>query len=68
VTPTIKVQVIPRLRMSGFIPPLHMSESVTHFSGEMSFVHAFTLTMSARSKHVPRLISITSVCPKLNVL
>jgi hypothetical protein len=55
VTPTIKVHLMPRLRMSGFIPPLQMSGH-TNFSVEISFVHAFPLTICQHALNTFRLL------------
>lgn len=69
VTPTIRVHLMSRLRMSGCLPPLHLSGQPYSFQCRDNVCKRLsTNDMSARSKHVPRLTSATSVCPKLNVL
>jgi hypothetical protein len=68
-TLTIKDHLMPRLRMSGLIPPLHISGQTYSFQCRRIFcARLSTNDMSARSKHVPRFVATTSVCLKLNVL
>jgi len=69
VTPTIQVHLMPRLRISGFLPPLHLSGQPYSFQCRDNVcARLSTNDMLARSKHVPRLTSTTSVCLKFNVL
>jgi hypothetical protein len=52
--------------MSGYIPPLHMSRHPYSFQCRIIVCALLSSNdMSARSKHVPRPISTTSVCLKL---
>ena len=69
VTPTIQVHLIPRLRMSGFLPPLHLSGQPYSFQCRVNVCRRLsTNDVSASCKHVPRLTSTTSVYLKFNVL